>query len=56
MVMTRKTPYVLEGKLSFQHAHEGGLPTFIIMAFKVRNVELKRLHILTNAPSEKSRQ
>jgi len=34
VVMTRKTPYVLEGKLSFQHAHEGGLPTFIIMAFK----------------------
>lgn len=38
VVMTKKTPYVLEGKLNFHHASEGGLPTFIKVAFKVRNV------------------
>jgi hypothetical protein len=36
VVMTKKTPYVLEGKLSFSHAHDSGLPTFVILAFKVR--------------------
>ena len=34
VLMTKKTPYVLEGKLNFHHANEGGLPTFIKVAFK----------------------
>jgi len=35
VLMTKKTTtYVLEGKLNFSLASEGGLPTFIIVAFK----------------------
>ena len=37
VVMTRKMPYVLEGKLNFGHARKGEVPTFIIMAFKERH-------------------
>ena len=42
MLMTKKTTtYVLEGKLNFSLASEGGLPTFIIVAFKVRNSRIE---------------